>query len=362
MPGRPRASGALANLALVLAGIVVACALLEIALRALRVETAAHHAIGGFTLYDPVLGWRLAPARARVFQGAHFAVRIAHNAEGLRDRHYPYEREPGRRRILVLGDSFVWCWGVEQSECFTELLEAALGGTDVINAGVPGWSTAQEMLWYEREGRRYRPDLVLLVFTPNDPADNVSDQRGPRFRLGGDRLVAPVGLAPRRKGPVREWLTAHSKLFAELGYMAAVAREALEHAGAGERGGHVERDPGAPAPGQAHVPAAPPPASKAWRLTDALLDRLAADVKADGARFAIVNEELPRPMGPWLRRSAPRGASPACRSARGSRPPARAASGCASRGPAPRAGGQMAVAHELLAFLQRSAAPDAGSR
>ena len=49
--------------------------------------------------------------------------------------------------------------GVEQDECFTERLENALGDTDVINAGVPGYSTAQELLFYEREGApiRLRP-------------------------------------------------------------------------------------------------------------------------------------------------------------------------------------------------------------
>ena len=65
-------------------------------------------------------------------------MHVSQNAEGLRDRHYPYARDGGRRRILVLGDSVVWCWGVEQADCFTERLEAALPDTDVINAGVPG--------------------------------------------------------------------------------------------------------------------------------------------------------------------------------------------------------------------------------
>ena len=47
----------------------------------------------------------------------------------------------------------------------TKRLERALRDTDVINAGVPGYSTAQELLFYEREGRRYRPDIVVLVIS-----------------------------------------------------------------------------------------------------------------------------------------------------------------------------------------------------
>src|ERR1051326_8592055 len=202
-------------LARVASGVTLAA--LELALRVTGVETASYHAIGGFTVYDPALGWRLAPRRDLLFRGSTFAVRVAQNAEGLRGRYYPQTREPGRRRILVLGDSCVWCWGVEQAECFTERLEAAMPGTDVINAGVPAYSTAQEMLLYENDVRRYRPDLVLLVFVSDDPVENVRGW-GPRFRLDGGRLVATNVPVPRRKSVVGEWLQARSRLYAEIVY------------------------------------------------------------------------------------------------------------------------------------------------
>jgi hypothetical protein len=276
-----------------------------VALRALDVRSASYHAIGGFTVYDPELGWRLAPGREVVFRGAHFTATVRHNAEGLRDRHYAYERTPGRRRILVLGDSFVWCWGVALEDCFTERLEAALPDTDVINTGVPAWSTAQEMLFYEREGRRYRPDLVLLVFVPNDPVENLNGP-GPRFRLVDGALVPPAAPAPRRKGAVQEWLQAHSRLYAEVAYRVTVLQQSVGYAM--ERGrralAHAPRARPAAVPradGEAFVPAAPPVASPAWPLTEALLDRLAADVRADGARFAVVTEAMPKRMTDWLR-------------------------------------------------------------
>src|SRR5437870_662777 len=232
LASRPARALAVAGLALIASGATFAA--LEFALRVAGVETASYHAIGGFTVYDPALGWRLAPSRELLFRGPSFAVRVAHNAEGLRDRHYSDAREPGRRRILVLGDSFVWCWGVELADCFTERLEAAMPGTDVINAGVPAYSTAQEMLFYESQGRRYRPDLVLLVFVPNDPVENVRGW-GPRFRLDGDRLVATNVPAPRRKSAFSEWLQARSRLYAEVTYRIAVARESLRYARAGRR-------------------------------------------------------------------------------------------------------------------------------
>src|SRR5262245_21705227 len=88
---------------LLLASIAIACILLEGGLRVLAVDQASYHSITGFAVYDPELGWKLAPSRDAVFKGAHFTVRVSQNAEGLRDRHYDHARTPGRRRILVLG-------------------------------------------------------------------------------------------------------------------------------------------------------------------------------------------------------------------------------------------------------------------
>jgi lysophospholipase L1-like esterase len=286
-----------AEVALAVGATIVALVALEITLRVLDVRTASYHAIGAFTVYDRELGWRLAPSRDVVFRGAHFAVRVVQNAEGLRARHYGFARQPGRRRIVVLGDSVVWCWGVEQADCFTEQLEAALPDTDVINAGVPAYSTAQEMLFYERDVRRYRPDLVLLVFVPNDVFENAAGG-GPRFRLEHGALVAPVTPARRRKGRVVEWLQAHSRLFAEANLAATVGWQAVRTT-AGRWWPLPSRAEAAP--GGGFVFPSAPPDGKARALTEALLDRLRADVARDGARFAVALETAPRDMVEWQR-------------------------------------------------------------
>jgi hypothetical protein len=237
-----------------------------------------------------------------VFAGAHFSAKVSQNAEGLRDRHHPYDRTPGRRRILVLGDSFVWCWGVEHAECFTTLMEAALPDTDVVNAGVPAYSTAQEMLLYEREGRRYGADLVLLVVVPNDPWENVAGP-GPRFRLDGERLVETNVPAPRRKGPALEWLQAHSRVFAHGDYLVALVTRSIGDRMAGWRAlATVAPGDGTPSPPPQPALAATTPSrpDPSWAVTAALLDRLAADVQRDGARFALAFEAMPKPMREWL--------------------------------------------------------------
>jgi hypothetical protein len=65
-PAPARRASLLANLALAVVATAVVLGVLEVALRAFGIEAASYHAIGGFTLYDPELGWRLAPSREPV--------------------------------------------------------------------------------------------------------------------------------------------------------------------------------------------------------------------------------------------------------------------------------------------------------
>lgn len=95
--------------------------------------------------------------------------------QGLRDRTVPVPREGGAPRILVLGDSVVHGMDLPVAERFTERLEDRLSGShpgvEVINAGVPGFSTYNERTWYEAEGRVFGADLVIVGVCLNDVVD-----------------------------------------------------------------------------------------------------------------------------------------------------------------------------------------------
>lgn len=100
------------------------------------------------------------------------------NSQGMRaDRDFAYEKPPGKLRILSLGDSFTIGYEVELEECFSSVMEReliAMGyDVEVINAGVSGYSTAEECLYLERELIKYDPDLVLVSYYSNDVRDNV---------------------------------------------------------------------------------------------------------------------------------------------------------------------------------------------
>jgi hypothetical protein len=144
----------------------------------------AGHPNEACALHDADLGWVNKPGvRTRVV-APRFEYDVAINRRGLRDRDHPYEKPDGVLRVLLLGDSLAWGWGVDDGLAFADLAEEELGpGVEVVNLGVPGYSSDQELWLLEREGVRYEPDIVLLCFILNDIVGNASVRQ--------DELVKP---------------------------------------------------------------------------------------------------------------------------------------------------------------------------
>ncbi len=130
--------------------------------------------------------------------GAHYRHKSADgtwnfhiNNQGMRaDRDYTYQKPPGVKRIVNLGDSFTIGFEVDLEQNYSSVLEreliAAGMQVEVLNTGVSGFSNAEAYLYLERELLKYEPDLVCVSFWYNDPLDNI---RSDLFRLEGDRLV-----------------------------------------------------------------------------------------------------------------------------------------------------------------------------
>lgn len=117
--------------------------------------------------YHPLLGYTGVPNLDTVFTLPDFSHRIVNNSRGFRDLERVHETG-GARRIVVVGDSTAWGWGVEAGERFSDLMERMLPGWEVINLAQAGYSTDQELLLLESEGLNYRPEIVLLLFDRND--------------------------------------------------------------------------------------------------------------------------------------------------------------------------------------------------
>ena len=277
-PRRPELFALRASLARVgaaaLAGLVGAGVALELVLRAGGAPPAVANPLYSFHQGDPALGWIGAPGLRQRFVRPAFDVWIEHDAEGFRRPDPPLPATP-QQRLLVLGDSLVWGWGVGQGELATDWLQRALAPrAAVVNRGVDAYATSQELLLLERELARGPWTRVLLVVTPGDLEENLDGKRGrrPLFALEGGRLVAHNQPAAPLLGPLRRWWKDSSLAFRWLELAANRLRLRLE--GDAPRAG-----PRAPAPAELAAGAA---------VTARLLLEMDARARAAGAAFEVV--------------------------------------------------------------------------
>jgi hypothetical protein len=228
------------------------------------------------SVYSETYGWQ---PRAG-FQGASGAPKLTVNRRGYRGREHPYERTPGRKRVVVLGDSISFGEGVADERTFSALLEERLPGLEVVNLAVGGYGSDQALIRLEEEGLRYRPDVVVLGFCLfSDFADNtlpsaLFDARQPKpyFTWDGRTLVKHdehVRLSPPRR--VAQWLFDRSFLYNRVRASLGLTRPPRE------RGVWADR--------VAAVMQNLPPASE---LTFRLVRRMSDLSREAGARFVVL--------------------------------------------------------------------------
>ncbi len=134
---------------------------------------------------NPRIGHQHLPnGRARLMD-----VDVRFNSDGFRDDEYPIPRT-GRRRIVFLGDSLTFGWGVEKPDTFESRLEAMLDAvepTEIINFGTGNYNTTQEVHLFLDEGLKYEPDDVVVFYFINDAEPLPQKSRFPW--LGSIRIV-----------------------------------------------------------------------------------------------------------------------------------------------------------------------------
>ena len=274
--------GILINLSLIIISILFALFLSEMTLRLMGLKPLyVSPERDRFWKYDSLLGWAHEPGQEGIFETPQFRTLVRINENGLRDRQHSYERQNDLDRILVLGDSFAWGYGVEEAERFSQLLEKSLG-VEVINAGVSGYSTDQELLWYQNEGIKYDTDLVILVIAGNDVGDNEQQLVStiyykPRFVIEDGELVLTGYPVPKTspKGKLIYSVSQRSALayFLVQRYFDGLSTYSRwkvnsEHANSPVSNINAEREP--------------------FRLTIALIDEIRNIAESRKAKFMIV--------------------------------------------------------------------------
>jgi hypothetical protein len=211
----------------------------------------------------------------------------------------------------VLGDSFVWGFGVEDEEIFTSVLERRSDPPlEVVNLGVSGYGTDQQLLLWRALGARFRPDVVLLVLCPyTDLAENLlaSAYGHPKpvfhfsedgHRVGnqpvperpdawqGGRIASDAAAAELAQRPLLARLATQSALLSSA--IVALARLETPRRMLGGRRILPVRDHALSWQSLAHVDPPTPQSAAVWRTLLRLVDLLHDDVAASGARLEIL--------------------------------------------------------------------------
>jgi len=131
---------------------------------------------------DENLFWRFRPSlviKSRFFENNRFRI----NSFGLRGEEIPPSSE--KIRIIGLGNSCTFGWRTADDKTYLKILEklinadTALPEVEVINAGIPGYSSFQGQKFFSLDISRLEPDIILMMFGWNDQwaaADNIPDK------------------------------------------------------------------------------------------------------------------------------------------------------------------------------------------
>lgn len=215
--------------------------------------------------------------------GSH---RLRTNALGLRGPEILVPKPPDHYRILMIGDSVVYGWGVDDEHTFVRRFEVELNARadgwtyEVLNAGHLVYDTVQELALLRELGPAVQPDLVVLVYVVNDvepTRDLVEDHLG--IAREADPVVqqdapAPsflVGLAERMDSP---WP-----------HLAALLR--LESQRSERYGALLERHGGSWVPEDHGV------GPRGWKRSRAAVLDMAAQCESWGVPFLVLDHSFP---------------------------------------------------------------------
>lgn len=305
------------KLLLVLFGLLMGLFMSEIFLRVIG------YSFPIFYTTDYYRGFALRPGMAGHYQREGESD-VSINSDGLRDREHSKIKPADTVRIALLGDSFAEAMHVPMEQTFWSLLERKLEEcnvfpgkrVEVINFGVSGYGTAQELMTLRQKVWDYSPDIVMLAFTTfNDIYDNSralsKTEEVPYFVYSNGELVYDASFRDSRAYRQRDsslnrfgrWFHDHLRIVQLVHYIQFTAKLRLTD------WRNRRRLAAAPSSAQtmpAGNPKPPPTADsigidnmiylepqdenwkEAWRVTEGLILKMRDEVNQKGAKFLLV--------------------------------------------------------------------------
>ncbi|MBF0416067.1 MAG: SGNH/GDSL hydrolase family protein [Magnetococcales bacterium] len=205
------------NVVLLLGSLLVVFTLLEVILRSAGVQKG----VANFRCYDPIIFAVNCPnmvGEVISYTGAYKTISST-NAAGMFDQEYALDRPtPDTMRIVVLGDSQTVLEYLPREQRFEDLWEQQLTQTlgkrvEVLNYGVGGSGTWDQLQLFHQQAVRFQPNLVVVAFNwGNDVSDNLERWNSKRVNPVWDEypeLTLSTKLYVARKS-FNKWLWNHS--------------------------------------------------------------------------------------------------------------------------------------------------------
>jgi len=298
------------KLLLILFSAFLGLAICEIGLRLLGFKYS-----GSTWRNDPLLGWSLRPGASawEVDEGVAWS-KI--NSHGYRDRERAAPKPQGVYRVAVLGDSCTEARQVDRDKGFTSLVEEELNRrhccgerqVEVLNFGIGGVGTGQELLLLRERVWKFNPDMIVLQFyAGNDVFNNhralntSSPDKAPYFLLRNGKLELDESFRQGRafdptyiklKGVSADIMNSSAllQLVYKLSRLYAQRQEMARLSGAGQTVAPSDTD--APPPEYqrylSYLPPAIPSMVEAWQVTEALIVELNKETSSHHAPLLIM--------------------------------------------------------------------------